>query len=103
MQASIERIIANDKKARNAVAMAEKYRIEAEKRLREKEDITVKKLNDKLQRKINDAATAAERNKNKITEERKKTTDMVCAGMERLYSEKKDEWIKSVFEDVING
>lgn len=102
MHASIEKIIANDKKARSVVEMAEKYRVEAEKTLKNKEDDAVKKLNDKVKLRIEETEEDAAREKKRLIEEKKKKADAVCQAMELLYSEKKNEWIDAIFERVVN-
>lgn len=102
MHASIEKIIANDKKARSVVEMAEKYRVEAEKTLKNKEDDAVKKLNDKVKLRIEETEKDAAREKKRLIEEKKKKADAVCQAMELLYSEKKNEWIDAIFERVVN-
>ena len=103
MNSAIERIIKNDRKARDAVAAAERYRREAADLLAENKALAEKEIRENLSRDIKEAKERSERKSNRKTEEYRKNAGAVCTCMEVLYKEKKTEWIELYTNRIING
>lgn len=103
MQSSIERIIANDRKARDAVARAEDHRRRSSDELAEKKARIAADIEEKTAR---HSAAVSERLKNagtRDTEAREARAAEVCRKMNELYAEKKTEWIEKYTSEIING
>ncbi len=104
MQSSaIERIIENDRKARESVAAAEKHRRDTATMVAQKKA----EMEEALKKELSDASKQAmeqsEKRGSLQTEEYRRNAGMICTAMEALYKNKKDEWIKNYTDRIIGG
>ncbi len=104
MQSSaIERIIGNDRKAREAVAAAKKHQKETAEKIALKKAELEAEMKGELADMAKAAMESSKRKNNRLTEEYRKNAGMICTAMETLYKEKKAEWIETYTSRIING
>lgn len=103
MQSSIERIIDNDRKAREAVAAAEQYRKASAEKLAVAKAELAEKVQGELAGSIEGAKKRSEREAVQLAEEARRNADELLRRMEKLYSEKKNDWIKDYTNRIISG
>ena len=101
--AEIQRIIENDRKAREAVAAAEKHRRDTAAVISQKKAAMEEALKKELADASKQALEQSEKQGNSRTEEYRKNAGMVCTAMETLYKSKKDEWVETYTDRIING
>ena len=99
----IQRIIENDRKAREAVAAAEKHRRDTAAMVAQKKA----EMEETLKKELSDASKQAmeqsEKMGNRQTEEYRRNAGMICTAMETLYKNKKDEWVDTYTDRIIKG
>lgn len=104
MQSSeIQRIIENDRKAREIVAAAEKHRRDTAAMVSQKKAEMEEALKKELSATSKQAMEQSEKQGNRQTEEYRKNAGMVCTAMETLYKDKKNEWVESYTNRIIKG
>ncbi|MBE6708807.1 MAG: hypothetical protein E7578_06155 [Ruminococcaceae bacterium] len=104
MQSSaIERIIENDRKAREVVAAAEKHRKDTAANIAQKKA----EMEEALKKELSDSSKKALEQSEKLgisqTEEYRKNAGMICTAMEALYKNKKSEWVDTYTERIIKS
>lgn len=104
MQSSaIERIIGNDRKARETVAAAKRHQKKTSEEVALKKAKLEAEAKAELEALANDARESTRREISHRTEEYKKNAGRICTAMEKLYREKKDEWIHKYTTRIIQG
>lgn len=103
MQSSIDMIIANDRKARDAVARAEDVRRSAADELAEKKAEISKNIEKEAQAAASEAKRRLESAGTRDTEKREAHAKEVCRKMDELYAAKKAEWIEKYTAEIIGG
>lgn len=103
MQSPIERIINNDRKARETVAAAEQYRSESAAELtRRKAEARAE-----VESEVAEAAKSAKERSEKITDEHiaefRRNAGEIGSRMDALYAAKKDEWAETYTRRIIEG
>ena len=94
-------IIANDRKARDAVARAEDARRSAADELAEKKAEISKNIEKEAQAAASEAKRRLESAGTRDTEKRE--AKEVCRKMDELYAAKKAEWIEKYIAEIIGG
>lgn len=102
MQSSIERIIDNDRKAREVVAAAEQYRKTSAEKLAAAKAELAEKVQGELAGSIEGAKKRSERETIQHAEEARRNADELLRRMEKLYSEKKNEWVEDYTARIIS-
>lgn len=101
MNSAIERIINNDRKARDAVASAERYRKAASDELLRKKAKIEADVKAEVAAAVKEAKDTSEKeSERKIAEYRRSAEDISCR-MDALCSEKMDEWVETYTRRVI--
>lgn len=99
----IERIIENDRKAREAVAAAEKHRKDTAEMVAQKKSEMESGMRDELKNAAAAAVETSEEKNSRLTEEYRKNAGMICSAMEELYREKKSAWVDTYVERITKG
>lgn len=103
MQSPIERIINNDRKARETVAAAEQHRSESAAELtRRKAEIRAE-----VEAEVAEAAKNARERSEKKSDEHiaryRNEAEEISGRMDALYAAKKDEWVETYTRRIIEG
>lgn len=103
MNSSIERIINNDRKAREAVAAAEQYRRKSAEAIAKEKAELERKASEGLATNSKNAMERFEKEAIRNAEEKRKKAEETAARMDALYSEKRSEWIDTYTKRIIGG
>ena len=101
MESSIERIIANDRRAREAAGKAELQRRKASEELSEKKEAIRRRLEEEMNAGAEKARKRSERERVAETEKSRVRADSIRSGMDALFDEKRSEWIRTYTEMVL--
>ena len=101
MQSSIDLIIANDRKARDAVARAESFRRSSAEELARKKAEVLRNVEKEAEEKSLAARRRLESAGTRDTEKREAHAREVCRKMDELYASKKAEWIEKYTAEII--
>lgn len=103
MQSSIERIINNDRKAREVVAAAERYRKKSAEDLASKKVQIEKEIKEEISGAADNAKKRFERETVRLAEEKRRNAEKIAQRMDELYLAKKDEWVETYTNRIIKG
>ena len=103
MQSAIERIINNDRAARERVAAAEQYRRDAAEALAAKKAEADAEMEAELSASAKSAKERSEKKSDGIIAEHRRYADEVIRRMDELCDEKMDEWVETYTRRIIEG
>ncbi len=102
MNSVIERIINNDRKAREAVEAAQRYRKEASAELAYKKAEIDAAVKEEIKESAKNAMEHSERESIRKTEEYRHIAEEITERMNKLYAERKSEWVDTYTGRIIN-
>lgn len=103
MQSPVERIINNDRKAREAVAAAEQYRKDSAGTLAERKAEIRAEVEAELAEAAKSAMERSEKKSDELIAGLRRDADETARRMDALYAEKKDEWVDTYTRRIIEG
>ncbi len=103
MQSPIERIINNDRKARETVEAAQRRRKESVDALALKKAELEAEVRAEVAEAAKSAKEYSEKESDRLTEEYRRNAEEISRRMDALYAEKKDEWVEIYTRRVIEG
>lgn len=102
MKDSIEKIISNDKKARKIVDEVSNFRQFKEQELKAQQIEIDKKLENKIDKKIEADKKAQWSKMESIIQQKKKSNEEISAQMTKRYEENKKQWINNIYEAIVS-
>lgn len=103
MKSAIERIIDNDRKARECVAAAERHRVESADALAEKRAEIEAQIEAEIADAAKNAKERSEKKSDEIIASHRKDAEDISRRMEELYQSKKSEWIETYTRRITEG
>ena len=103
MQSPVERIINNDRKAREVVAGAEQYRADSAGVLAQRKAEARAEIEAELAEAARSAMERSEKKSDELIAAYRKEADEVARRMDDLYGAKKDEWVETYTRRIIEG
>lgn len=103
MKSAIERIIDNDRKARECVAAAERHRGESADALAQKRAQIETEIEAEIAESAKNARERSEKKSDEIIASHRKDAEDISRRMEELYQSKKSEWIETYTSRVTEG
>lgn len=103
MQSAIERIINNDRKARECVAAAERHRKESADALAQKKAEIESAVRAELATSAKTAKERSEKKSDGIIAEHRRNAEDISRRMDELCAEKMDEWVETYTRRIIEG
>lgn len=97
----IDRIIRSDRKARELLAAAERYRAESAETLEEKKERIRLKVAEDTQSEANAAMERGRRAADAEVGEKKRRAEAAAAAMDARYREMKDTWVKEYTRRIV--
>lgn len=102
MKDSIEKIISNDKKARKIVDEVSNFRQFKEQELKAQQIEIDKKLENKIDKKIEADKKAQWSKMESIIQQKKKSNEEISAQMTKRYEKNKKQWINNIYEAIVS-